>query len=151
MRSGRAVLYGQIVGSVMNACSANSSSIISAWWPTNGNNVHFIDSRTRMSIGEVQFFCQHTVKVRKLDGKLFSMNHIFPVICWKQKHSNENFFGVSAIVCSIDLFEPFSTCSFMPIQRVSSICAHSCLSIPILNDVRETVFIAVPVPLKLCL
>ncbi len=107
--------------------------------------ITFISLTLVHCIGEVQFFCQHTVKVRKLDGKVFSMNHIFPVICWKQMHSNENFFGVSAVVCSI---EPFSTCSFMPIQRVSSICG---LSIPIFNDVRETVFVAVPVPLKLCL
>ena len=62
IRSGRAVLGGQLVRSVMNAISSNSSSIIAAYWPCRGWNISAVHYGAQMNIGEIQYFCKHEVK-----------------------------------------------------------------------------------------
>lgn len=102
-----------------------------------------------MSIGEVQFYCQHKVTFWKGDGVKNMMEHVFAYVSWKQKHPVEDYFGISATFC-INMFEPESTFCFIPVQpvqRINSICAHSSLNIEI-SSISETAFIAIPIPLK---
>lgn len=59
VRAGRALLCNQVIGSVMNSASCNSSSVIMAYWPTGGSisNVDY----SRMRVGRVHYFCRHKV------------------------------------------------------------------------------------------
>lgn len=146
IRSGRASLYGQIVGSTMNSSSCNSSSVISAYWPRKGQNLSTIDYAARMSIGQVQFFCQHKVKLLQTNTMEKDIEHIFAFVLWKEKHHIEDFFGISATVC-LNASESESPCCFIPIQRINSICAQSVMEWNI-SGITETVFIAIPTPFK---
>ena len=57
--SGRVSIGGDILGSVVNNRSAKSSSVIAAYWPTNGNNITNIDYSYR-SIGRVMYYFKHS-------------------------------------------------------------------------------------------
>ena len=53
VRSGRVSMCNQVIGSVMNATSAKSSSVVMAYWPSRGNQLSNIDY-SRMKVGVVQ-------------------------------------------------------------------------------------------------
>ena len=144
IRSGRASLCNQVIGSMMNAASCNSSSVIMAYWPSGGNDLSNIDY-SRMHVGEVQYFCKHKVIFSDSD----TIEHILAYVCWKQKHPHQEWYGISATVC-FNMNEPPSMCSFIPIQRVHSVCGYCVLDVDI-HGLKEHVFIAVPVPLKFSL
>lgn len=143
--SGRATLCGQVVGSVMNATSCNSSSVITAYWPSRGNDLSNIDY-FRPSVGRVQYFVKHQVK---FGDSYNGTEHIFAYVSWKQKHPHQDWYGISATVC-LNMNEPPSICSFIPIQRIRSVCAYSLLDTDIAG-LKECVFVAVPVSLKMSL
>lgn len=148
IRSGHASLYNQVIGSVMNATSSNSSSVIMAYWPTRGSVLSNIDY-SRMKVGRVQYFIRHQAIFVDSDGSIKESQHIFACVSWKQSHPHLDWFGISATVC-LNMNEAFSMCSFLPVQRIHAVCAHSILDIEI-NGPKENVFIAVPVPMKFSL
>lgn len=47
----------------------------------------------------------------------------------------------------MNMHEPPSVCSFIPVQQIHSVCVHSIVDVEI-NSLHEKVFIAVPVPVK---
>ena len=149
VRCGRVTLHKQLIGSVMNSRCAKSSSVISAYWPTKECDLQSINYSGHMSIGIIQYFCNHEVVVCRVDNTEQKLEHIFAYVQWKQEHQNEDWFGISAAVCS-SMEEPASACSFIPVERIHSVCAHASLSIDI-GAFNELVFVAVPVPTRFCL
>ena len=149
IRCGRAVLCGQLIGSVMNATSSNSSFVIAAYWPSSGHNLSSIDYGARMKIGTVQYFCKNQTTVCTSDNVKHNYEHVLAYVCWKQRHPHEEWYGISATVC-VNMHEPPSVASFIPVQRINSVCVYSVVDTEI-DSLLETVFIAVPIPAKLCL
>ncbi len=112
---GRVTIGGDLVGSMLNAASANSASVVMAHWPTRGNDLSAIDF-ARMRVGVIQFFFKHSVTLSSEDMPAdHTVDHTFAYIHWKQKHPTEEWFGISATV-SLNMFEPTSVCSFVPVQ-----------------------------------
>ena len=149
--SGRALMCSQVIWSCMNSMSARSSSVVMAFWPQRGNQLSIDYSRT--SVGVVQYFFKHVVKFNISAGQQVEVReseHTFAYIKWKQSHANQDWFGISATVC-VDLDEPFSMCSFMAVQRLYSVCASTILNNININGFPESVFVAVPIPIKLCM
>ena len=75
--------------------------------------------------------------------------HVLAYVCWKQRHPSEDWYGISATVC-VNMNEPPSTWSLIPVQRIHSICVHSVVDVEIAG-LGEKVFIAVPIPVKFSL
>ena len=146
IRSGRATLCNQVIGSLMNSTSARSSSVVMAFWPSRESELSNINY-SRMKVGVVQYFFKHEVKLCVSDSQVRESEHIFAYVKWKQSHPNQDWFGISATVC-VNMDEAFSMCSFLPVQRISSVCASSIIEVNI-NSFEESVFVAVPVPIKL--
>lgn len=66
----------------------------------------------------------------------------------KKLHPKEDWYGTSATVCT-DLYELGSFSSFLPVQRIACRCAHAVLNVKF-DTHAENVFIACPIPVKLC-
>ena len=146
---GRITLAGDLIGSVLNGASTVCSSVVMAYWPGRGDNVFNIDY-SRMRVGVVQYFFKHSVVL--YNGQTSTkhrMEHFFACIYWKERHPREDWFGISATVC-VNMFEPLSTCNFVPVQRIASKCAHCVLDVDFCGT-KETVFVACPIPIKYCL
>ena len=147
-RSGRVTLCGQLMGSVLNASSCASSSVIMAYWPVNSSTLDNIDY-SHKRIGIVQYYFRHKIVLQQADGSCKYEEHIFAYVIWKQRHPNEAWFGISATVC-LDLNEPNTMCNYIPIQRIHDLCAHCLLKLNIAGF-EETVFVAIPISLKYAL
>ena len=143
--AGRAKLLDQVVGSIMNATSCNSSAVIMAYWPSKGSDLSSVDC-TSLNVGTVHYFCRHKIALYDSDSKIVHKQHILAYVTWKQQHSRSDLFGTSATLC-VNMDEQPSMCSFLPIQRIHSICAHCVLDVNS-HGLNETVFVAVPVPMK---
>lgn len=143
--SGRATLCTQLMGSVLNRSSCTSSSVIAAFWPGNSSDLSTIDY-SRKRIGVVQYYLRHSIIFKQIDGTDEHVEHIFACVIWKQQHANAEWFGISATIC-LNSNEPSSMCSYIPIQRIHDLCAHCLLELNVLGY-NETVFVAVPIPLK---
>ena len=142
-RCGRIALCGELIGSVMNSRSSNSSAVISAYWPARGHDISSTDYGKRMRVGVIQYFCKHQVTMHT-DGEVKDCEHEL----WKQQHPHEDHYGFSAAVC-VNVFETPSVCN-LPVQRIHSICAHSTVGVAI-QGIHENLFIAVPIPMRFCL
>lgn len=103
-----------------------------------------------MSVGTVQFFCKHQVSLTRCDGMKEKVDHVFAYVEWKVKHSNESWYGLTAVVCC-NFNESSSIFSFIPVQRIHSVCIYSVLDVNMTDTTDETVFIAVPISMKYCL
>ena len=60
----RVTLCDDIIGSTLNRRTANSCSVIGAYWPGTGDNLTQINLSS-MRIGIIQFFLQHFLKPRQ--------------------------------------------------------------------------------------
>ena len=147
VRSGRAAICSQVIGSTMNAASCNSSSVISAYWKSTNTTLSNIDS-TRLRIGRVNHFLKHQCRLSDASG-IKRSEHIFAYVSWNQQHPHADWFGISATVC-LNMHDPPSMCSFIPIQRIHAVCAHCVLDVDI-HGMTERLFVAVPIPMKFCL
>ena len=146
LRSGRINFCGQLIGSEMNATSS-CSSVIMAYWPSKGDDLSTIDYGERMAVGTVQYFCKHRVTLVNSDNHEEDYEHVLAYVSWKQRHPHSDWYGISATV-TINMYEFTSWSSFIPVQRIHCVCAHSVLEVDI-HGVHESVFIAVPIPFKL--
>ena len=127
------VLGGGVIGSVK---CGSASSVIMAYWPSQGDDLSNMDYTSRMSVGTVQHYIQHTVSMSSpIETELRQYNHVFTGVCWKQKHPSENLYGVSATVC-VDSFEASNACVFIPVQRIY---CRACAKLPIeIGPITET-------------
>ena len=133
IRAGRAPLCNQVIGSTLNAASSNSSSVILAYWPTQGNELSSID------------YCKHQVAFTVSGNTTTHSEHIFTYASWKQRHRHEEWYGISATV-ALNINELPSMCNFIPVQRIYSVCAHTNLHTSIHG--LENIFVSIPVLLK---
>ena len=85
-RSGRAVVCGEVLGSVLNATSNKSSATILAYWPER----HGTLASERLHVGCVQYYCLHSVKVSINQS---SHETMVAYVSWKENHSHSNFFS----------------------------------------------------------
>ena len=133
---------GDILGSKLNSRSAQSSSVVTAYWPTHGRNINSFD-HSRASVGRVQHYVNHAVTIKDNHGTSQIVTYTLAYVHWMNLHHQSTMYGISATVCENSECEP-SLCSFIPVLRIFAKCA-TCLNT--LND--ETVLIACPIPLKL--
>lgn len=144
---GKVFFAGDLIGSVKRGTNNSVSSIIMAMWPGSGGDMFSDQSRT-MRVGEVQYFLKHTVTLER-NGCTESIEHIFAYVYWKKLHPEENWFGVSATVCT-DLNELSNYSLFLPVQRIACRCAHAIMKVQFPSH-TETVFVVCPIPVKVCI
>lgn len=143
---GRVTLCGHLIGSVLPGGNNASSSTIMALWPTRGDCITSVEY-TMASVGTVQHFIKHTIYIKQTTSdQINTVEHIFAFVKWMKRHPNFNFYGVSATV-SRNECEQLSMFSFLPVQRIGSLAAHSINEIEVSN-VKETVFVASSVPIE---
>ena len=95
VRWGRVTLCNQVIGFVMNSRCSKSSSVITAYWPTTGNDLSSIDTSVRMSVGTVQqYFCKHQVVLCSVDNVKRNANHVIAYVKWSQKHQHADWYTV---------------------------------------------------------
>ena len=133
--STRANFYGKVYSS--NCARSEKSKVIAAYWPRESPLV--IDA-SKLSIGEVQYFLQHTVQFSC--GNTSKM-HKFAFVKWYEQHSQEKWFGKSAIIAKKSTVHP-SPCSFLPIERIYSVCAFGELKLSFHPLLEENVIVAIP-------
>lgn len=121
----------------------SSSSVITAFWPTESCNVAL---ECELQVGHIQKFLQHTIKVVE-NHQIIEKTHIFCVTEWYIKHLHKNHFGSSAIMCTPITYGA-APCQLMPIQRISNRCAHGKLNVNILHHTSEQVMVAIPINLN---
>ena len=145
IRSGRASIGGDILGSTMNNRSARSLSTIAAYWPTEGNSISCINY-SHKSIGKVSYYFTQSITVRKA-GALMSqkMQYTMAFVQWMETHPQHSLYGISATLCYNTYMSP-SLCSFIPVLRIIAKCASCNI---VLDD--EEIFVACPIPIKLCI
>ena len=147
LRSNRIRLAGDLIGSDNNAASATTSSVIMAYWPTRGEDLNVIDNSS-MHVGVVQYYFRHCAEVcNKENQECTTLHTDFAYVLWKQSHPNQHWFGHSATVC-FNTFEPSSACNFIPVQRIANKCAFCVLSLELIPNIRENLFVASPVCIK---
>ena len=79
----------------------------------------------------MQHFAQHTVSMTSpTASESQDYDHVLARVCWKQKHTSEDLYGVSATVC-FDCFEASNACAFIPVQRIYCRCAPATFPIEI--------------------
>ena len=134
--SSRASIAGQVVHSIL--ARTDKGSVISANWPTS----HVESQDLCMQFGVVQCFIEHTVTIHQNDSR----RHIFALVKWAKLHPQQHWFGISATVC-----EQPSIYSYIPLQRIVSVCAHANIELN-LDGKLEKVFVVVPciVTLYIC-
>lgn len=122
--------------------SANKQAVIMAYWPSTGCSLSNIDY-SKCCVGIVQYFLKHKVSFTS-DKK--TVEHIFCYVHWKQNHTFYNWFGQSAVVAST-AFEAENACCFMPVQRISYLCAHGEMVVDF-GSHSETVFVVSPIGIR---
>ena len=128
---------------MLHSKSAQSSSVIAAYWPTYGSNILAFD-HSRLSMGKVQYYFYHSVTIRESHSEISKIVHYTFAYChWMNYHHENSIFGISATVCATLTREP-SMCSIIPVLRVLGKCANCTVT---LRD--EKVFVACPIALKL--
>lgn len=143
--SGRVNFGGETLGSTLNNHSSILSSVLSAYWPIHGNDITVFDSG-HISIGRVEFYFTHMVTLMNNNTCTTEVVHYtMASVQWMDHHNHSSRYGVSAVVCA-NFSRERSLCSYIPILRIAGKCASCHLS---LDD--ETVFVAIPIPLKLCI
>ena len=134
-----------ILGSTLNHHSAESSSIICAYWPTHGSTITDF-SASKINIGQVTSHFSHKITVMNRATFASDVHHyIMARVCWMCDHHQSSRYGISAVVCSNSFWEP-SLCSYIPVARIYGKCA-SCL----VNIDNEVVYVACPIPIKHCI
>ena len=130
----RVAFVGEVFGSM--AASRDNNTVISARWPTTSQEL--LEGTFTESIGRIQFFIQH--KILNSDGN--NKEHLFAYVHWQKKHPQYDWFGSSAIVCSLNKEEDNSY-AFIPVQRIFSLCIYGKINVSF-SSTSETIFVAVP-------
>ena len=108
-----------------------------AYWPHSG---HSTSNLSRMEVGVVQYFLLHeTTIVNSSISESKKVKHLFAYVEWKEHHSNVDWFGASATVCT----DMYRDSSFIPAQRIACRCAHALMPVNF-----GTVFVASPLPIR---
>ena len=146
VRCGRVMVCGEMVGSVLNARSCNSASVIMAYWPVADGPITNMDT-TRLRVGTVLYYTKFHVTFSTDSNDSSVCEYVCAYVKWRRQHPRESWFGVSAVVSSVE-FHSGSMYSFLPVQRIHAIGAHCTTKLNISGH-EETVFVSVPVGLRL--
>jgi len=142
---GRLLFAGDLIGSVMPGKNSHASSVIMAYWASQGNDISNVNNSERQ-VGVVQSFLLHKIYIGDHNDE---QQHLFAYVKWKELHDHHEWYGISATVCH-DSFQLPAACCFLPVKRIFCRCAYTVMPIT-LNGVVETVFISCPIPFKYCL
>lgn len=123
---GRIRIGCDVLGSTLRAGSMNASSVISAYWPNFGSNIHQFDSRP--NIGKVQYYFRHSVTLREDHTELSKiLQYTFANIHWMEYHHQCSLYGISATVCANSTRDT-SLCSIYPccgfLENVQAVLLH---------------------------
>ena len=135
-QSPRSSFLEEVYGSTL--VRRESNIVVMAYWPSCSATLPQEDRYLPLSIGQTQFFLKHN-----LGGN----EHIFAFVHWFRKHQNHDWFGSCATVCQPE-FETDLSYSFIPLQRIVSLCVYGQCTISFANNVAETVLIATPTTIK---
>jgi len=122
-----------------------SESVVMAYWPGNGRNIHNINYST-CRVEVVQYFLKHSVK---FTGEPLPHSFLLCKLKWKQLHPFFDFFGKTAIVSST-LNEVLDLCCYMPVQRIAFRCASGEMNVDF-GEIQEKVFVVPSIALKFCI
>ena len=136
-QSSRASFANEIFGSKL--MSRENNIVITAHWPSCSDNLPRQGRSFSVSVGQVQFFLKHYI----IDANNTKKEHIFAYVRWYRKHNNHDWFGSSTIVCHSE-FELDLSYSFIPIQRISSLCIYGNIDVSFVNN-TENVLVATPI------
>ena len=138
MQSARATIASQVLSSKKSR--SMSGAVVVAYWPMKIVREKFVwPDPPILAAGVIEYFVKH--KVVTQEGE--TLEHILAYVKWAKDHSHRYWFGQSALVFSND-FYPDSACSFIPIQRIYSICAYSYMTVNF-GSCDEPVFVVVPI------
>ena len=141
-QSSRISISEEVFGS--RVASRDSNIVVNAYWPSNSTMINTNRCFT-LSIGEIQYFVKHFVSFVDEQG---TKEHLFAYVHWFKRHENFDWFGSSAMVCS-PFKEEDESYSFIPVQRIISLCIHGTIRISFTNQQQsETVLVAVPLHKK---
>ena len=92
-----------------------------------------------MRPAQIKHFFQHSISV----GGSFKF-HLFVVVDWFKPHPSKNSLGEPTEVWCYDLFEPFGTASYLPVQRINTAFVAAVDKLDV-----ETLLIVMPLPQKI--
>ena len=124
---------------------AQRTSVVTAIWPTESLMNEASRSRSK-EVGSIRKLIKHKVKIGT-ETSIEEKYHVFYIIDWYVKHTREDWYGYSAIVCSTFTFSE-SDCSFMPLQRVLGQCVFGKIRVTIPPSAAEELFVVIPITLK---
>ena len=136
----RALVGNEVFGS--KAMARDNNIVISAYWPSNNSSDLLQNSPLPRSIGQVQYYIKHKICIGDHEKE-----HLFGYVRWYKQHERCDWFGYSATVL-IQEFEPYSQFSFIPVQRISSLCIYGAIKESFLAGLEGSVIIATAVNSK---
>ena len=118
--------------------SRENGTVVSAYWPLDIDD-YLGTHQLPLSIGRIVYFIKHTLNTNSSKKH----EHIFALVEWYEKHAEKHdWFGSSTTVCYVN----FKSISFIPIQRITSVCIHGTLEMPFTPGcIPEKIFIAIPI------
>ena len=111
--------------------SRDGNIVVNAYWPSNSTVIN-TDRCFTLCIGEIQYFVKYFVSFLDEQG---TKKHLFAYVHRFKRHENFDWFGSSAVVCS-PFKEEDESYSFIPVQRIISLCIHGTIHILINTKVR---------------
>ena len=97
--SGRLAVGSDILGSMLNSRSANSSSIIAAYWLTQGSAMLEANTSKKV-IGQICYSFTYSVTLKHPDSTKEIVNFTLGFVDWLDDYYVYDLFGISAIVCA---------------------------------------------------
>lgn len=115
-------------------------SVITAFWPVES----FTTIDRELQVGQIKRILKHTMIVSENNNNIHK-THVFCEVHWYMQHSHKGHYGSSAIVCTPITYAT-SSCSFIPIQRISHQCSYAKLNVTIPpHHSCEQIIVVVPV------
>lgn len=133
-----------MAGEIFTTSSSGERSSVITAWPAES-----LTDTTSLQVGHIKKIIKHVVKVYSGVDNTHEeeKHHVFCFVDWYIKHSQENWYGASAKVCT-NITYADSACSYMPIQRIAHRCAYGKLNVTISQHSNEEIFVAIPIDLK---
>ena len=118
----------------------STSSVVTAFWPAESLNIIDRD----LQVGQIKKILKHTIVVTENNSNIHK-THVFCEVHWYIPHSHKGYYGSSAIVCTPITYST-SSCSFIPIQRISHQCSYAKLKVVIPpRQSCEQIIVVVPI------
>ena len=141
---GKLFIGNDLIGSEMPRSSV-SSSLILAHWPGGP-----LCETPDWNVGKVHFFLEATFSLANTDSSgTADLKQIFAFVHWFKPHQLKGILPNSVCRICETIYYPSCKWNFIPVHRIAKRCAHITLPFQFSEDVKETVLIACPTPLRL--